>query len=67
MNYSESSKITNSKLTKNTGGGAGGNVSNFQRALETDYDEAIVDIEYSNLSKEEKEMIVKVTMNAISK
>ncbi len=59
----ESSRIVASKKNKTQlTSSIGGN----PKGMETDYDEAEVDVEYSNVSKELKDFIIKIAKEAIS-
>lgn len=59
----ESSRIASKKNKTQLTSSIGGN----PKGTETDYDEAEVEIDFSNVNKELKDFIVKITKDAISK
>ncbi len=59
----ESSRIVSKKNKTQLTSSVGGN----PKGTETDYDEAEVEVEFSNVSKELKDFIIKITKEAISK
>lgn len=64
----DTSRITMSKKNKTQlTGTVGNNTTNNRGGMETDYDEAEVEVEYSNLSNELKEYIIKISKDSISK